>query len=59
MHELAGEAEGERHELAPGDAVLHAIGAHHLIDAIVETRWIERSPPSATWPAVGPDPLRR
>jgi quercetin dioxygenase-like cupin family protein len=52
--------EGETHELGPGDCVVHAVEARHLIEAIVETRWIEvKAPPSATWPAVGPDQLRR
>lgn len=52
--------EGETNELGPGDAVVHAVGARHLIEAIVETRWIEiKSPPSATWPTVEPDQLRR
>ena len=38
-------------ELGPGDAVLHAVGAAHHIEAIVDTRWIEvKAPPSATWP---------
>jgi quercetin dioxygenase-like cupin family protein len=50
--------DGETRELGPGDAVLHAVGARHLIEAIVDTRWIEiKAPPAATWPAVGPDPL--
>ena len=45
----------ETHELGPGDAVLHVVGARHLIEAMVDTRWIEvKAPPSATWPAVGP-----
>lgn len=47
-------------ELGPGDAVLHGVGAHHRIEAVVDTRWIEiKAPPSATWPAVGPDDVRR
>jgi quercetin dioxygenase-like cupin family protein len=46
--------EGETLELGPGDAVLHVAGARHLIEALVDTRWIEiKAPPSATWPAVG------
>jgi quercetin dioxygenase-like cupin family protein len=50
----------ETRELGPGDAVLHVAGARHLIEAIVDTRWIEiKAPPRATWPAVGPDQLRR
>jgi hypothetical protein len=33
---------------------VHAVGARHLIKAIVDTRWIEiKAPPSATWPAAG------
>jgi quercetin dioxygenase-like cupin family protein len=46
----------ETRELGPGDGVLHGIGVHHSIEAMVDTRWIEvKTPPSATWPAVGPD----
>ena len=46
----------ETRELGPGDGVLHGIGVHHSIEALVDTRWIEvKAPPSATWPAVGPD----
>ena len=52
--------DGETHELGPGDAVLHAVGARHRIEAVVDTRWIEiKAPPSATWSAVGPDHVRR
>jgi quercetin dioxygenase-like cupin family protein len=50
----------ETRELGPGDAVLHLVGARHLIEAMVETRWIEiKAPPRATWPTAGPDHLRR
>lgn len=45
-------------ELGPGDAVLHAAGAFHQIEALANTTWIEiKAPPSATWPAVGPQHL--
>jgi quercetin dioxygenase-like cupin family protein len=38
-------------ELGPGDAVLHAAGSAHHIEAIEPTRWIEiKSPPNPTWP---------
>ena len=46
--------EGQARELGPGDAVLHAAGAVHQIEALADTRWIEiKAPPSATWPPVG------
>ena len=46
--------EGESRELGPGDAVLHAAGASHQIEALADTHWVEvKAPPSATWPAVG------
>jgi unsaturated pyranuronate lyase len=45
----------ETRELGPGDAVLHAVRVPHLIEALVDTRWIEiKAPPSATWPTPGP-----
>ena len=41
----------ETRDLGPGDAVLHAVGAAHHIEALVDSRWIEiKAPPSATWP---------
>ena len=46
--------EGDVRELGPGDAVLHAVGARHQIEAVVDSRWIEvKAPPSATWPSAG------
>ena len=47
--------EGRARELGPGDAVLHAAGAFHQIEALADASWIEiKAPPSATWPPVGP-----
>jgi quercetin dioxygenase-like cupin family protein len=46
----------ETRELGAGDAVLHATGVAHHIEALVDTRWIEiKIPPRATWPTRGPD----
>jgi hypothetical protein len=60
LHELEGHriratVGAETRELGPGDAVLYGTRVPHLIEALVDTRWIEiKAPPSATWPTAGP-----